>query len=1022
MYKKSILSIAIASSLMLTGCFENNKLDDENEGVQTTPPISVTGGSAFPVFSPAASDFPLPTDVLFSTNTTGDGTFGVPDTTPPVTTALNQLSGASTVAPIDIKVSSGEVDVDTLAGNVYLLELHYASGSPVQGLSAQEPPTVVGAANVALEHIVLDGDSYIRINPKTPLKPLTRYEVVITNGVKDTLGQPLVRNPGVASYAALSDPSIPLANPQLAPLQGLINKLWEPIAVGFFDAVVNPARALANLDPLTESNIVLSYTLTTSGDEKVLEYIANPTEWFNDLITNFVGISTVKKVQATFGGDNPSPFDSNSNGKLDYAEISGLINSAITAFPNNPFDPTDTTISTALGPIEAAFPFIGCTDVTSGPSYISCIGTFFANMPSSQGGFADLLPKPKARTVTTLSANQPASLISAPLSNLITNPAQPPLVAQGTIDIPFYLGIPTGNTAAEGAVINSESWVADDALATRVNAVLQGLSPDAALAQGTARLADENGALTNETRDPTSSVVNYLFPFPKQSDADLADEAIDDLTIPWLAVTPHPAQAAQNQGTVIFQHGITTDRSAVLSVGTVLAQSGFTVIGIDQVAHGVSPKSTADRLALASQLLAAGQARGLPPFLAPSEVNNLAVLNKEIIRIAVENLAGVDEDTANVLLAAYLTNGTTGIPALDGGLAAMAPTLTAFENTVENAGSIIPGIAPTNNERHFSFTADAALAPTPMNFDPDNAFGSSGSLFINLLGFTNSRDKNRQGVIDLLNLRESLTDIDVNGAAPGGTLDGTNVFFSGHSLGTVVGIPFVTVANSSPVGDITAASFLEPASGITRMLENSPSFSPRILGGLAAKGITQGTSSFEKYMYGLQATLDSVDPINFADNLGGNATGSFQTNATAIGSLTILNAGTADENGATVYTADQTNIIEAETTQLGDASISYFAGVEKFADAVGTTDIIGSSTDNTPDHIRSRLAYGKHGMFVLPQTAQQTAAFREGMTQTTQFFLNSGESQVGSTSGLTNVADILIDDAAYNARPNKQLN
>ena len=248
-------------------------------------------------------------------------------------------------------------------------------------------------------------------------------------------------------------------------------------------------------------------------------------------------------------------------------------------------------------------------------------------------------------------------------------------------------------------------------------------------------------------------------------------------------------------------------------------------------------------------------------------------------------------------------------------------------------------------------------------------------------------------------------------------------------------IPFVTVANSSPVGNITAASFLEPASGITRMLENSSSFGPTILGGLEARGVTQGTFAFEGYMNVLQAAMDSVDPINFADNLGGSTTGSFQTNADATGTLTILNAGTADANGATIHPSDVTNVIEAETTQLttqfGTALPSFFAGVEKFATQLGATDVIGATVDATADHIRTRLAFGKHGMFVLPsdpapgeasQTSKalQSVAFNEGMTQTTLFFLDS--LNVATTSGASGAADVLIDETDFDDRPNKQLN
>lgn len=59
------------------------------------------------------------------------------------------------------------------------------------------------------------------------------------------------------------------------------------------------------------------------------------------------------------------------------------------------------------------------------------------------------------------------------------------------------------------------------------------------------------------------------------------------------------------------------------------------------------------------------------------------------------------------------------------------------------------------------------------------------------------------------------------------------------------------------------------------MLENSPSFAPTILGGLAqpaplGAGLMQGDANLETYFNVLQAAIDSTDPINFADNLVDN--------------------------------------------------------------------------------------------------------------------------------------------------------
>src|SRR5690348_4190184 len=85
------------------------------------------------------------------------------------------------------------------------------------------------------------------------------------------------------------------------------------------------------------------------------------------------------------------------------------------------------------------------------------------------------------------------------------------------------------------------------------------------------------------------------------------------------------------------------------------------------------------------------------------------------------------------------------------------------------------------------------------------------------------------------------------------------------------------------------------------MLENSPQFAPNIVGGLYQRAnIQQGSENYELLLRTLHATLESTDPINFADNLSGIATDSFQTNA-ATGILITEVAGTADPNGNTLF-------------------------------------------------------------------------------------------------------------------------
>ena len=935
MYKKSILSIAIASSLMLTGCFENNKLDDENDGAQTTPPVTETSGSAYPAFNPAVSDLPIPNDLIFD-SVAGDGTFLVPDSSP-VTSALNQISGASTIAPIDVKILSGEIDVDTLAGNVYLLELAYASGSPVQGLSIGEPPTVAGLANVALEHLVLDGNSYIRINPKTPLKPLTRYEVVITNGVKDTLGQPLVRNPGVASYAALSDPNIPLANPALAPVQTLINSLWEPTALAFFNLAVNPVREANNLEPLGDSNIVLSYTLTTSGDEKVLNYIADPAQWFNDQLTTFIGVNTAKAVIA---GGSPS-----------HASITAAVTAQIDAFPS-------AGIAAALGLFGSGAPCEGLTGATA----ISCTGSVLG---SPVGPFGALLPTPAATTVTFDDASALDINLVSSLTGSLGIPAGLVSVVQGEMTIPYYAGVPSGSN---GTPLITESWEADDTLASAINTAFAPLG------------------LQIPQADPlVSNVVNYIFPFPKKK---------DDVTIPVLGI--HPTNPAGTMSTVMYQHGITTDRSAALAFGANMVAGAkgqgadIGIIAIDQPLHGIDGISAAEQSGLATQLLAGAMLIDPSDGLDATENGTIAAAVNGTLPIGVlvasqdggcPSLAGLDltgavpADIGTAL--AEVTTGNCG-PTAQAQLAG-AQTLV---RTVANGASTIPGLNRITgvDERHFGFTsAGAGVAPNAMDYTGSSAANSSGSLFINLTSFLTSRDNLRQQVLDLLAVRKSLGTIDVNGASANGDMSDSDVYFIGHSLGTINGLPFLAVANNSTTttDDITAANMLTPGSGITRLLENSPSFSVPILAGLASLGLTQDTSNFQAYMNVLQATLDSGDPANFVQDLGpGNQ------NTAVLFTLVV--------DDATIP-----NSLDSDTEVLGNGSIAYMSGSEPLVDLLSATQLTTAGTSALGQlSVRYKSEDGKvtHGTPVLPssRTAEEIAAFTEMVSQATSMVLTGG--------------------------------
>jgi pimeloyl-ACP methyl ester carboxylesterase len=938
MFKKTLISLAVASSLGLTGCF-----DSAGTGANANPEYSISNpafdGKTWPLFNPVTGELPLPNDLIFQKDdveTVGvneaDGTFDVDDTKPPVTTAINRLSGASTVAPIDIALNreipessvdglpflvnpeDGElvlksgIPVPNPEQNVFLIELDYASGDPLQALSLSEPPTVplaqpfaqilatikgggtpsaalVTAARTAAQAAVdqykvsvikQSGKSVIRINLLKPLNSKKRYIVVVTNGVKDSLGEPIIPSP---TYSSITDPKAPLGTDELLPVRKIVNALWETVAEGYF-ALPNSTRTAQSLPNISADNIAVSYSFMTSGDEKILPYMAQPKDWFTDQVRALVRLGAVRKVagaatvlsavqSAVQDGASPEVAlqnalaamrksddevganDTNGNGEIDPLDFDFNGDNDLTSAdfnlsstgdtPESPFNYFD--VQAAIGAAEARFPPIslkaalpllfgsgGACASMNFKNGTTCAGTalaaqFDANLPQIGDKSDSIILPPFTDPSAAIAALLTPALSSVPGSDTA-------VVLQGSIELPYYLGTPVGE---DGSAINDDVWTADHPLADKLNTAF-----------GPVGLQLAQGVKSPITSDYASDAVNYLFPFPERNRAS-------DQKIPMLVMVPKPGTATASgftwNGTdklpvVVFQHGITTDRSAALSVGSALTSAGFGVVAIDLPLHGIDAQDQSDKTSgvaqekavLATALLKGLDAKNaassgpLPTQNTPANVN--ALIDQTFVTQSVgfvqAALGCTESDPIKIAAGKCTTSPSAGT--------APAAQYVGFalgaQNSVKNYTSVIPGIARTEYERHFNFTANASGTPIPMNFDA--GVGSSGSLYINLQNFINSRDKNLQSQIDLVNVVASVGGIDVNGDSVG-DFDTNKIYMIGHSLGTVAAAGATAVANQTDITDVQATALLAPASGITRLLENSPSFAPRILQGLQAK-------------------------------------------------------------------------------------------------------------------------------------------------------------------------------------------
>lgn len=157
------------------------------------------------------------------------------------------------------------------------------------------------------------------------------------------------------------------------------------------------------------------------------------------------------------------------------------------------------------------------------------------------------------------------------------NPALPPIanVYAGTITLPYYLTPPS---ASDPTAPLTKFWLADSA------------KPDTSKNFLGTPCAAFNPAASGGRLSPSVSTT-ACFPEPvKQA----------DVTVPVLITLPNAdsgrTMPASGWPVVIFQHGITGNRSQMLALSPALTLAGFAVVAIDLPLHGIVPTDAAAAL------------------------------------------------------------------------------------------------------------------------------------------------------------------------------------------------------------------------------------------------------------------------------------------------------------------------------------------------------------------------------------------------------------------------------------------
>jgi len=246
-------------------------------------------------YSPSTGSLPIPNDILFGG--TLDLTLNIPgivdagNYSDPLV-AINGLDGWSATAPFSINFSSSDstlsIDVGSVIGgsSIHVYKVNALRPEVAPGVVAPTGPvtSVQRELTANLEYVVqMTSATTVAIIPTVPFEQQATYMVVLTNGLMDTDGLPILHD---AEYALAQstvpfDPNSSIA--ALEPIRGLVNAM-ENAAAAFAGG---PAR----------SEIIMSYQFTVQSIGSVmssakLAYIDGPLIQGATPVTSFSSLMT----------------------------------------------------------------------------------------------------------------------------------------------------------------------------------------------------------------------------------------------------------------------------------------------------------------------------------------------------------------------------------------------------------------------------------------------------------------------------------------------------------------------------------------------------------------------------------------------------------------------------------------------------------------------------------------------------------------------------------------------------------
>ncbi len=963
MFRHATTSLLLISALALAACSG----DDDREDTAAGP---APGEETRVIFNPSSGDLPVPNDLLFANEPAVDGTMhaGV-DPANPVITGIDALDGNSLLSPIDIAFSGsldssqtldaasfvvvGESIVPNPNQNVFLLPLSFPGGDPLVQASVD-----------------LDGDGDAESVEVPTFAEAVTYQQAVAAGTA-----------GVNTLMALASPT---ARAEIISLDGGTNNVIR----------------ITPLEPLM-------------AETKYLVVITND-------VQDTAGYPVQASHAYNFIRDPESPFDAEDETILKLRSLRGAITNweqlatGYFGFMQSVFDAAGLE-ETAPAPEDIVFSMTFTTGGTDAVlKSVTAPEIFFEKALRTtykQEAIAKLVSGTYNVSANNDGLTPTDGAINSTLNVLLTSPTMPP---GGTAPNPLY------DEAIAGA-INAGADYATIAVDPTAAYLMQVAAAEAAISVHNGDAVDIATEAAGTVMALSEGNPAQVFPVPaaRATNFFLVDPAVDIN----LAFQGVPANVFQGEITLpSYQPLPTGGDGSTIATGSWTADTaiGAAIDFAKEQPPGTTPPS--DKITYRYPF-PAKQADVTVPLLAV--LPNAALLGTTKppegwpVIIYVHGIT-TDRSSALPIASAMAT------------ACAISPAAPCFATIaidqplhgVAPSGSTVPGLFSVNDpdnppqsnitgktpsaaltERHFNFTADVQANPIPMDYAAE--IGSSGSLFINLSSFTTVRSNLQQMVLDLLNLNASLATMDIDGNGAADDIDESRVYFVGHSLGAVNGVPFIAVNNDdavqasafSSLPQIQTAALLNTGGGVVRLLANSPDLAPRIMQGLAgaSEELTQGRSGLETYFNVFQGVIDSADVMNFAASL------SDSDSSTGILLTEIVGDGTADNppDQPIPNAADSLWGMEPLEMVLDSGFViapfpAPLAGTEPLVAQFGAVPTADATTDGDPAVLVTRFTEGSHGTPVAggnteadPLTSE--AVFTEMVTEIARFFTFGGD-------------------------------